>query len=260
MRDKNTQSLIIPILAISNGTMGYLEYQSLLADHFNYDLRQCSDDDLNIFLTTAISWLSIAYFSPETPNTESEVVTGILKKITSAAEAVVGRRGRKYCQGCLVDDSDWLRVLSYDFLWRGGNFWKTYPSFARQISHHIESSHSQGFLTGNKDDIATYLHTCLERSHQGVVACEVDGCRWMSHSCETGSTCPLLPPGYNPDPANGLCLESESVEDTAVEKASSRSDEEFQRYRVWTTKIGPVQNRELSSQCDHHVNWPSKLI
>lgn len=169
--------------------MDYSEYESLLLGYFDHDFRQCSDDDLNIFIATTISWLSIMGADTRIVDSEpSEAITMVLKKIADATAAITERRGRRHCQGCLTDDSDWLEALSYDFRWRHGNLWSLYPTSARLIFHHFEALYAQGLLTGNKDDTATNLHICLHRLHRDMEACETEGCRWISHNCED---CPI---------------------------------------------------------------------
>lgn len=171
---------------------------------------QCSEDDVSLFVASTIAWLSIG--SRTTGPTAA--ATKILERISRALEALSKRHGRRNCPGCINSDGDWLEALSYDFRWRRGQFWNLHRGSARRLFHHFETLYSQGALTGDAKDVTTNLHICLERSHEYAEVCEVQGCKWNSHTCESLTVCRLL----------DIYSQSDDIKSTVNSLSSSEKD------------------------------------
>lgn len=165
--------------------MSCSDYESLLLNYFDHDLQHCSEDDINLFVASTIAWLSIGPHTVE----PTAAALQILEKIAQTTGALRKRRGRSHCAGCMNSDSDWLEALSYDFRWREGRFWNLYRPTARRIFHYFEALYHQGVLSGDLNDISTNLHICLEKSHEEVEACEVEGCKWAFHTSQEQTGC-----------------------------------------------------------------------
>lgn len=201
-------SIAVPS-AISAGTTGYQGYEQILLT-FSYprvDLHTCSNDDFMILTVTAIRWL-------ETTANAAYVVEGTsqsdaaLSILADALEAIPFRSDYEDSIYHGFSSSSFLQAL---WTWNTSRSPQTSASAADKAAAQSFAMllvlHQTRGLWTKKDLRETripsiqgnpgadrVLHTLLQDVHDGISGCEVEGCRWVGHTCGDASQCPVLFP------------------------------------------------------------------
>ena len=138
-----------------------------------------------MFVIISVRWLNNADVDSEPPAT----ISGILEKMITAAQAI-SCRSRRDTHGCEdAEDLAWI----YQLWGECGSLSARYGQLFRRLLHIFETSYCRDFLVGDQDTIRRRLHECLNWGR----TCEVEGCRWISHTCDGTfesdyKECPLL--------------------------------------------------------------------
>lgn len=165
--------------------------------HRTIDLVWGKEDDFEIFVTTAMAWLSLSIREEHCQiDSSSETIFSIM---TEALEAVpnrfsnMSRAGHcildpwwaaefeEYLQGCVeINGNRAAQSLTHAFL-DAYNY-----LVSRSSTHNRRGVHPATTLR--------IVHECMLRTHHGPrVTCGVDEkCPWIHHSCESSRTCELL--------------------------------------------------------------------
>ena len=158
--------------------------ESLLLYYFSH-FDNASDEDINMFIITAVTYL-ICFPGPST------TTSGILEKMISVAEAISHRKRRDTHRVEDAEDVSWIwRLKRMQDKLSGEDCAKLF----RRLLHVFESSYLSGALVGDQDDIRQLLHLRLEAAHLERT-CEVADCPWVSHFSRCpwfGNECNLLP-------------------------------------------------------------------
>lgn len=172
------------------------DYESLLADAATLDFYHCSDDEFSIFVEIASNWL---YWGPRIIS--PTIVRTILKSVADIFWAVPYRNRERPHDRHTFLDAYWIQGLH---TWQESEprLLECFGAEFRRLLHAIEKAFLANALSPQAPSLdeeyalaraKEYLHTSLEKAHQGLDVCERPSCQWLHHGCEEWQSCALFP-------------------------------------------------------------------
>lgn len=180
--------------------MSISEYETLLIQ-LDYDFDECSETDLEIFLSAAHEWFKIHLLSggPESRSGQ------MLDRIIDAIVAISTKNNRESCaiRVRVELEPSWVFTLHTALTQRPDLLEFDGPDM-RRLLHALKgvySDHSTPLRRGRwaappfilSQHVKESLCACLETAHKNIGSCDYPNCAWVRRTSDERETLPFLP-------------------------------------------------------------------